>query len=178
MTQLPGGDRRAGRPVRCTALPPAGAPARPRKRPAQHEDDLAAHVRKDVDSLPSSAPTSQPRGSKSTYGALLTPPRRWPLPNVSVWRSCCCPAPPMGPDAKIRAAAPLTSAAVHGEHRITRCTNVRRGTVRPPGQYRSPSAPAAAIRSRLLPRHDDGVRAEGPGAAPGGMDDHRGSARG
>lgn len=52
MTQLPGGDRRAGRPVRCTAPPPAGVPARPCKRPAQHEDDLAAHVRKDVDSLP------------------------------------------------------------------------------------------------------------------------------
>ena len=38
MTQLPGGDRHAGRPVRCAAPPPADAPARPRKRPARRED--------------------------------------------------------------------------------------------------------------------------------------------
>ena len=52
MTQLPGGDRHAARPVRCAAPPPAGAPARPRKRPARREDDMAAYVREVVDSRP------------------------------------------------------------------------------------------------------------------------------
>lgn len=52
MPKLPGGDRRADRPVSCTAHQPVGPPARPCNHPAQHDDDLAASVMDAADGLP------------------------------------------------------------------------------------------------------------------------------